>query len=279
METGIVHFTSQSVAAAIFDGWLRDIRSKIHQSGPIEVKFRLYSRSGMNDPMEQAISEYGSDTTANRVDTKRRNAVPDDSFLMCGTMPQIGEKGEAVNRLDMWRAYGDNGKRVAITTWWDSERTMNKEGLEFIEVNYDSDIDHIKRCVNSLLKEQADPSKSQSERDRIRKQRLRLEVGHKHKDYESENEVRLVYFLGDASGELLGHRGKEMQLDASNGRLRAFIERPIQVGESLKKIDITLGPRLTENEVRHWQRITQWVLSRIGLSGGTVQQSELLYIG
>ena len=279
METGIVHFTSQSVAAAIFDGWLRDLRSKSRQSGPIEVNFRLYSRSGMNDPMEQAISEYGSDTTVNRGDTKQRNTVPDDSFLMCGTIPQTGEKGEAVNRLDMWRAYGDDGKGVAITTWWDSERIKTIEGLEIIEVNYDSDIDHMKRCVDSLLKEQADPSKSQSERDRIRKQRLRLEVGHKHRDYESENEVRLVYFLGDASGELLGHRGKEMQLDASNGRLRAFIERPIRVGESLKKIDITLGPRLAENEVRHWQRITQWVLARLGLSGGTVQQSELLYIG
>ena len=224
------------------------------------------------------MSEYGTDVKANRSDTQRRNTVPDDSFLMCGAIPQIGAKGEAVNRLDMWRAYGDDGKGVAITTWWDSER-IKFEGLEIIKVDYDSDLDKIKRRVKKMLKDQADPRKSQSERDRIRKQRLRLEIGHKHKDYKSENEVRLVYFLGDESGALLQSKGKEIHVDATNGRLRTFVERPFRVGESLKQIDITLGPRQTENEVRHWQRVSQWVLARMRLSGGDVRQSELQYIG
>ena len=285
MNMGITHFTSQSVAAAIFDGWLRDIRSNEHQTEPIEINLRLYSRSGMNDPMEQKISEYGSDVTVSKrstdSDTKQRNTVPDDAFLMCGTAPQTGKKGEALNRLDMWRVYGDNGKGVAITTWWDSERIKEIEGLEIIEVDYDSNLDHIKCCVNKLLKDQTESSKSQSERDSIRKQRLRLEIGHKHKDYKSENEVRLACFLGDESGAVLGSMGKEIHLDATSGRLRTFIERPVQVGTSLSlyKVDITLGPRQTGNEVRHWQRVAQWVLARMRLSGGTVRRSELQYIG
>lgn len=285
MDKGITHFTSQAAAASIIDGWLRGQPSgrEDHLGGSSEVRLRLYSRSGMNDPAEQAVAEYGSDVTASKrvskSGEKQRNTVPDDTFLMCGTVPQTGDKGEAVNRLDMWRAYGDDGKGVAITTWWDTAWLQRVDGLEIIQVKYTANIDDIKLEAESLLQIQADQDKSRSEREKIRKRRMRLEIEHKHTDYESEREVRLACFLGDESGAVLGARGKEIRLDATNGRLRTFIERPIQVGTSLKKVDITLGPRLTESETRHWQRMAQWALARMSLSGGTVQRSELQYIG
>ncbi len=279
--TGITHFTSQAAAASILDGWLRELSSdrKDRLKGPPDVTLRLYSRSGMNDPTEQTIAEYVSDVTMSKSGERRRDTVPDDSFLMCGTEPQSGKKGEAANRLDMWRAYGDDGKGVAITTWWDAAHLQRIDGLEIIQVEYTKDTDNIKREAESLLQSQADHGKSQSDREMIRKRRMRLEAKHKHTDYESEREVRLACFLGDESGAILAARGKGVRLDATSGRLRTFIERPIQVGTSLKKMDITLGPRLTENETRHWQKMAQWVLARMSLSGGTVQRSELKYIG
>ena len=286
MATGITHFTSQVAAAAILDGWRRDlIQSDMvggKSLGPAEVKVRLYSRSGMNDPREQQIAEFGTDITNKKhpkgPGTRLRSAFPDDVFMWCGSKPQTGKMGETTNRLEMWRAYGDDGRGVALTAWWNVNQ-LKREGLEILEVEYASDLDSVTEEIKRLLDLQRDEQKSRSERENIRMKRMRLEACHKHCDYKSEKEVRLVCFLGDESGAVRKAGLKEIHLEATSGRLRTYIERPVRLGTTLTGLDITLGPRMTPNDKKHWEKVGQWMLAQMGLSGGSVQPSELQYIG
>ena len=280
MATGITHFTSQMAAAAILNGWRKDLH--VPGKGPQEVRLRLYSRWGTNDPHEQRMAAYGMDRTDQKhpqgATPQSRHAFPDDVFMLCGSKPQGGEKGEATDRLEMWRAYGDDGRGVAFTLWWNVER-LREENLEIMEVKYISDMNEITRKAKRLYRNQIDRRRKPHKRDEIRMQRMRLEAGHKHLDYKAENEVRLVRFLGDKTGETRGSGPDEMHLDAASGRLRTYIERPVRLGTTLTKLDITLGPRMMPGDVQHWENVGQWMLARMGLSGGRVQQSELAYIG
>ena len=286
MITGITHFTSQRAAAAILEGWRKDLiagdKLGDGSKGPPEIKIRLYSRSGTNDPHEQVMAEYGTDLTkqkhSGKATPKFRSTIPDDVFMWCGSKPQKGEKGEETNRLEMWRAYGDDGRGVALTTWWNDEQ-LKMEGLKIISIEYVPDLESIKSEMKELLDRQKDSRKSRSERDETRIRRLELGARHKHHDYESEQEVRLVCFLGDESGAVRKTGPKEIHFEAPNGRLRTYIERPIRLGTTLTGLDITLGPRMLPGDARHWERLSQWMLAQMGLSGGDVRQSQLEYIG
>ena len=184
---------------------------------------RLYSRWGTNDPREPHITEYGTDRTMQKhpkdSPAQSRNTFPDDVFMWCGSTPKRGEGGETRDRLEMWRAYGDNGRGVALTAWWDVQE-LEFEQLEIIEVKYATDLSSIHADINQLMEQQSDPTKSRSEREEIRKRRMRLDAGHKDHDYESEQEVRLVYFLGDESGSV---HGQNFRFEASSGRLRSYM--------------------------------------------------------
>ena len=236
----------------------------------------------MNDPSEQRMAEYGADTTQQKhrkgAEPTFRSTFPDDVFMWCGSRPQPGEKGEATDRLEMWRAYGDNGRGVALTTWWDIER-LKTENLEILEVEYVPDLDPTKRKIKRLLGDHKDKSKSRAKRDQIRIKRMRIGACRKHSDYESEQEVRLVRFLGDESGTVHGSGPDEIHFEATSGRLRTYIERPVSLGTTLTKLDITLGPRMIDSDARHWEGVGQWMLAQMGISGGKVQRSQLKYIG
>ena len=295
MYTGMTHFTSQAAAAAILDGWLRDLirgerldetrgdrmpkgETRRQNMGPPEIKVRLYSRSGTNDPREQRMAGYGTDTTKQKYpkepQAKFRSTFPDDVFMWCGSKPLTGENGEAVDRLEMWRAYGDDGRGVALTTWWNVEN-IRMGGLDIVEINYLPDLSEIRSEMRKLLEEQGDLSKSRSDREKIRMKRMKLGACHKHLDYKSEEEVRMVCFLGDESAAVR----RDIRLEATSGRLRTYIERPVQVGTTLTGVDITLGPRMRCSDYKHWEKVGQWMLAQMGLSGGSVQQSQLEYIG
>ena len=283
MIAGITHFTSQTAAAAILDGWRQDLvrGDEIRRTdGPAEVMVRLYSRSGTNDPLEQEMAKYDKDITPERRpkgSTKKfRRTFPDDVFMLCGSKPQ--DAGEATNRLEMWRAYGDDGRGVALTTWWNGEQ-LHAEGLEILEVKYVTDFKDVKSKISALLDSQADQNESRREREKRRRQRMTLAARYKLRDYESEEEVRLVRFLGDKSGAVRAAGRNEIHLDATTGRLRMYIERPVKLGTTLTKLDITLGPRMLPNDVDRWENVGRWMLAQMGLSGGTVQKSQLQYIG
>ena len=51
-RVAMTHFTSQTAAAAILDGWRREIlkQTSVSKFGPKELSLRLYSRYGMNNP-------------------------------------------------------------------------------------------------------------------------------------------------------------------------------------------------------------------------------------
>ena len=286
MVTGLTHFTSQRSAAAILDGWRNDLiggdRSEVGSKGSPEIKIRMYSRPGTNDPHEQVMAEYGTDITEKKhsigASPQFRNTIPDEVFMWCGSKPRTGEKDETTNRLEMWRAYGDDGQGVALTTWW-NDAQLKTEGLEIISIKYMSNLEKIKSDMKKLLSEQRDQEKNRNEREEIRIKRMRLGACHKHDDYQGEQEVRLVCFLGDESGAMRRPGPKEIHFEAPNGRLRTYIERPVRLGTTLTGLDITLGPRMLSNDVRHWERLGQWMLAQMGLSGGKVQRSQLEYIG
>ena len=107
---------------------------------------RLYSRWGTNDPREPHIVEYGTDRTTEKhpkgPSAQSRDTFPDDVFMWCGSTPQLDEDGETTDRLEMWRAYGDNGHGVALTTWWNSQE-LEFEGLEIVEVKYLKDLSNV----------------------------------------------------------------------------------------------------------------------------------------
>ena len=280
MKTGITHFTSQQAAAAILDGWRRDLTrgSSPTSMGPPEVKVRLYSRWGTNDPLDQKMAASGTDTTEKKhskgAQRRFRITFPDDVFMLCGSKPQTGDKGEATDRLEMWRAYGDNGRGVALTTWWDVAQ-LETDRLEIVEVKYQTDMSSVTEEMDELIAAQKDQGKSSGEREKIRRKRMTLGASNKLRDYESEQEVRLVYFQGDESGAV----GQELNIEAPNGRLRTYIERPVRLGASLIGLDITLGPRMLEPDIGHWEKVGQWMLGQMCLSRGKVRRSKLEYLG
>ena len=98
-------------------------------------------------------------------------------------------------------------------------------------------------------------------------------------DYETEQEVRLVCFLGDESGAVRRPGRKEIHFDSASGRLRTYIKRPVRLGVTLTGLDITLGPRIPEGDAQHWKAMGRWMLAQMGLSGPEVRQSTLKYIG
>ena len=162
-----------------------------------------------------------------------------------------------------------------MTTWW-NVKELKVEGLEILKVVYLPELSTVHAKIDQLMEQQRDLAKDMSSRENIRMERMRLEALHKHRDYESEQEVRLVYFLGDESGSVHRHN---FRFEASGGRLRSFIERPVRLRNSLTKLDITLGPTMNRNDVSHWKRVGDWTLRQMGVSGGRVEQSQLKYLG
>lgn len=289
-DTGITHFTSQPSAVAILDGWRRDlVEGDKRQSmapgenslGPLEVNLRLYSRWGTNDPLEQKLANSDFDIVRSKNKSEQYRIVfPDDVYMLCGSKPQNGISGETTDRLEMWRAYGDDGRGVALTTWW-NDRELGSEGLEIIEIEYFSEGDFGKRTaeIQRLYEEQKDQTKSRTVLEDIRRRRMSMVAGYKLKDYENEQEIRLVCFLGDESGAVRCAGRKELHFDSASGRLRTYIERPVRLGVTLTGLDITLGPRMPEGDAQHWVAMGQWMLAQMGISGGKVRQSTLKYIG
>ena len=164
---------------------------------------------------------------------------------------------------------------MALTTWWDVGR-LEEEGLEILKVEYLDDLSSMKSDLVTLIAEQGDQTKTRNEREEKREARAKLEARHKHCDYASEKEVRLVYFLGDESGSVIG---SNFRFEASGGRLRSYIERPVRLGTTLTGMDIAFGPRMTKSDVMHWTKVGEWALAQMGLSGGRVAKSHLKYLG
>ena len=280
MRKGITHFTSQASAAAIFEGWRRDLvrQDGLTGLGAREVHVRLYSLAGTNDPTEQLMAEYGRDKTSSRDGERSRGTFPDDIFILCGSEPQLGEDGEATNRLDLWRAYGDDGRGVALTTWWDPAR-LQAEGLEVRTVKYKPDLCAVKSRIKELIGAQGDDTKNRAQREEIRRERMILQAFCKHCDYASEKEVRLARLMGDESGVVRKEGPQEIHIDVSGGRLRPYIEWPVGLGTALTRIDVTFGPRMARANAQNWEKLVQWMTAQMGLSGGRVAQSRLQYIG
>ena len=136
--------------------------------------------------------------------------------------------------------------------WWNNEQLPN-EGLEIIEVDYVTalNLKEYQEKINKLYEEQKDEGKTRLECENIRQERMKLAAGYKLEDYGAEQEVRLVCFLGDESGAIRKPGKNELHMEAAGGRLRTYIERPVKLAETLKGLDITLGPRVPENDVQH----------------------------
>ena len=132
-RVAMTHFTSQEAAAQILDGWRHEMLKQTSASeefGPKELSLRLYSRYGMNDPTEYLHDprKAGGGIGSQREDglSHSRLVFPDTAFIYCGSR-EI--KNEALDRLDLWRAYGADGKGIAITTIW-SKKGLADDGFE-----------------------------------------------------------------------------------------------------------------------------------------------------
>ena len=283
-QVAMTHFTSQSAAAAILDGWRQEIQdqSSVSRFGPKELSLRLYSRYGMNDPTEHL---HAPRTASGGIGSRRgggasrtRLVFPDTTFIYCGAR-EIED--ESLDRLDHWRAYGANGHGIAITTTW-SKKGLADDGFDVLEVKYVDDAELAKNRKRYVrLQREIDKSiaaKKYSRAEKLHKKRMSLEVGYKGADYESEDELRIVYYAGDKSGVV----PRILTFSAESGRLRAYVTRKVRVGvgQTLSGLYITIGPRVPEYEASHWKLMADWTVRQLGLSGGRLaRQSELTYVG
>ena len=162
---------------------------------------------------------------------------------------------------DHWRAYGDDGKGVALITLWD-RNGLKSDGLEFVTVEY---------LQESRLKERQADLEQQS-----RVEWLRGLSRSKISDYETENEVRLVRVLADESGSF----GPHVNYDASSGRLRTYVEWPVTLGTTLVGFGLVPGPCIAERDVPHWTRVALWLQRQMEFSSfqNAVTRSRLAYI-
>ena len=272
----MTHFTSQATAAAILDGWRKEIldQDSAPTLGPKELSLRLYSRYGMNDPSEYLHEPRRAGDGSGR----SRLVFPDSAFIYCGAR-EIED--EALDRLDHWRAYGANGHGIAITTIW-SKKGLTADGFDVLEVKYatNDELDELKERYERLQREidKAMADGNLDEAGKLRRKRMELEVGYKGADYESEDELRIVYYAGDKSGVV----PRILTFSAESGRLRAYVTRKIKigVGQTLSGLYITIGPRVPEYEASHWTMMADWTVRQLGLSGSRwTCQSKLTYVG
>ena len=285
-QVAMTHFTSQSAAAAILDGWRQEIlkqaSASVSKFGPKELSLRLYSRYGMNDPTEHL---HNPRTATGGIGSRRgggasrtRLVFPDTTFIYCGAR-EI--KDESLDRLDLWRAYGANGHGIAITTTW-SKKGLADDGFDILKVKY---VDNAELAKNRkrYVRLQSDIDKAIAAKrvDRaatLHKRRMDLEVGYKGADYESEDELRIVFYAGDKSGVV----PPILNFSAESGRLRAYVTRKVKVGvgQTLSGLYVTIGPRVPAYEASHWRMMADWTVRQLGLSGGRLaRQSQLNYVG
>ena len=275
-RVAMTHFTSQAAAAGILDGWRHEILNQDSASkfGPKELSLRLYSRYGMNDPTEYLHEPR----KAGHGSSRSRLVFPDTAFIYCGAR-EIED--EALDRLDLWRAYGADGHGIAITTLW-SEKGLADDGFDILKVKYvtTARFEKLKNQYENL-QTQIDKAMVDKDMDRakeLHKQRMNLEVGYKGSDYKSEDELRIVYYAGDESGVV----PPILTFSAESGRLRAYVTRKVKVGvgQTLSGLYVTIGPRVPEYEASHWTMMADWTVRQLGLSGGRLAcQSELTYVG
>ena len=281
----LTHFTSQSVAAQILDGWRREVLEQpgaTEDVGPNEVSLRLYSRYGMNDPTEYIHTprEVDSRRVDNRENGTRRTRLvfPDTAFVFCGSREA---KSEDLDRLDLWRAYGSNGNGIAITTIW-SRTGLTNDKLDIVPVKYvpnhrfaelKEENEKIQMDIDRAIE-----ARNTAKAKELHQRRMVLEVGYKGSDYKSEDEVRIVYYAGDKSNEV----PRSLVFTAESGRLRAYVEHKVKigVGQTLAGLYVTIGPRVPEHEASHWQSMADWTIRQLGLSGTrSTSQSRLTYVG
>ena len=176
-RVAMTHFTSQAAAAGILDGWRHEILKQDSGSkfGPKELSLRLYSRYGMNDPTEYLHEPRKAGDGSSR----SRLVFPDTAFIYCGAR-EIED--EALDRLDLWRAYGADGHGIAITTIW-SKKGLADDGLDILKIKYVT-TPRFEKLKNEYEKLQTEIDKAIVDKDRDRtkelhKKRMNLEVGYK----------------------------------------------------------------------------------------------------
>ena len=118
----MTHFTFQAAAEQILNGWRHEIlkqTSAPNDFDPKVLSLRLYSQYGMNDPTEYLYEPRqvsgGINSQLRGESSGSRLVFPDTAFVYSGS-EEI--ENEALDRLDLWRAYGANGNCIAITTIW-----------------------------------------------------------------------------------------------------------------------------------------------------------------
>ena len=280
----MTHFTSQAAAAGILDGWRHEILKQDSASkfGPKELSLRLYSRYGMNDPTEYLHDPRKTDGGIGRQredgSSPSRLVFPDTAFIYCGSR-EI--KNEALDRLDSWRAYGADGKGIAITTIW-SKKGLAEDCLDILQVKYVSTAQLAKhKSQYEKLQTEIDNAIKDKHTDKakeLHKKRMDLEVGYKVSDYKSEKEIRIVYYAGDQSSVV----PPILTFSAESDRLCAYVTRKVKVGveQTLSGLYVTIGPRVPEYEASHWKMMADWTVRQLGLSGSQrTCQSELTYVG
>ena len=284
-QVAMTHFTSQAAAAQTLDGWRHEILKQPSSSekfGPKELSLRLYSRYGMNDPTELVHNprEVTGGIGSQREDGSRRSRLvfPDTAFIYCGSKEM---ENEALDRLDSWRAYGADGKGIAITTLW-SKKGLGNDGLDILKVKYvftDQLAENKIRCATLQTEiDNATKANHTEKAKALHKERMDLEVGYKVSDYQAENEIRIVYYAGDQSSVV----PPILAFSAESGRLRAYVTRKVKVGigQTLSGLYVTIGPRVPKYEASHWKMMADWTVRQLGLSGSRLTcQSELTYVG
>lgn len=188
-QVAITHFTSQAAAAQMLNGWRHEMLRQIGASeefGPRELSLRLYSRYGMNDPTEclhdPRLAGVGNNSRRKDGSGHGRLVFPDTAFIYCGSK---ATEQEELNRLDLWRAYGVDGKGIAITTIW-SRKGLADDGFDILRVKYKetAQLDELKNRYDKLQSEisKAIEENNKNKAEELHKKRMVLEVGYKNSD-------------------------------------------------------------------------------------------------
>lgn len=225
-------------------------------SGKETNRLRLYNLAYMNDPLEgrRLLDEEIPETKDLReffLEEKTESSVYIGSFTLRG------------DELDLWRAYGRDGKGVCIATpleEFDREPPREEHGGEVVEVSSIEEIKYVpmtlyaihyknEQVKNILTKLNPVLKRIWGKRAEIEEKRLvdrivrevigRIRFLYKNQQYESEQEARLLVDF-DVSFELL-------TLDERNPS-RIFVESPIFLFTN-KGSEIILGPTIPEKTI------------------------------
>ena len=272
MSNLLYHYTSIETFYKMLERSL-----KVTEEGSLLIKFWATHCDFLNDRTEGKLFKQCLLSDLNEYASLHSHKLTDKEIEQFNKMYSVNDSfvisfSKHRDSLDMWRAYGANGKGICLgfdfsptDPYMDSEGVFHpSETIDIKECKYflpseNIDLKIVEDVYNKVITPELDTISAASQMARS----LRFGLIYKHRAYQSESEYRLV----------IRKYPYEKDIKFIENTLKPYIEYPIEITR-LKRI--VIGPCLNPEEIK--TQISQ-ILRYKGIKKADIETSEIPYRG